>query len=303
MTDHNDWSWWTNALAGNRGELTRGDPKSGFYRSHNKACAIWRDETGALFASVSEGFCPRQPDEIDEAFGFWSQRPITYEVFETFMQTGKWPNSIETPAIEHAPETPEHDRVKAEVKAILTEAAAWFNGLPDGISTDDEDAKAANYAKALADLKSKAEDTRTAQKKPHLEAGRAIDAAWKPVVEAADEARKRVLAPTVTYRQKRADEEEAKRQADLRRQAEEASKVEEAGERAAPIVAAPKRATGLHAVKVVEITDRLALATYIANLNTEQPDFDEVLRKLARRLIERGVEVPGAKLKTEMRAR
>ena len=52
MTTDAQWTWWLEALAGKRGELTKGDPKSGFYRARKRACALrdgFADVLGGLY--------------------------------------------------------------------------------------------------------------------------------------------------------------------------------------------------------------------------------------------------------------
>ena len=72
---------------------------------------------------------------------------------------------------------------------LWNECSAWLERLgsiEDQVSAD----RCANYADALSDLEKKAEAFRTAEKKPVLDQGRVIDARWKPIVTAADEAKR-----------------------------------------------------------------------------------------------------------------
>ena len=318
MGNPEQYIWWQRALAGERGELTRGDPKSGFYRDRSRACAIWRDENGALQVSVTSGFCPRNPDEIDDAFGSWAGHPISYEDYKNFLETGRWPDSIDPPAPaigDNMAGMEPHERVLAEIKDLQERFDAWLKTLPNGIENDTQDAKAANYAKEIAALGTKADDTHKAEKAPHLEAGRKVDAAWKPVVAAAADAKKKILAPTTTYRVKRAAEAERARQAEQerlraesQRAHEEAVAAAERGEGPAaapvpsPIQTIPKRATGLRNVKVVQIDDLPTLAAQLAALPNPPEEFVEVCRKLARKMLEAGAETKGARLVNEQRA-
>lgn len=308
------WSWWLAALAGNRGELTRGDPKSGFYRTRdNRAAAIWRDDEGTLWADVKpDGYCPRLPDEIDEAFGSWSMRPVSHETYAAFVETGNWPDSIEPLATigDNSQNLAPHEAIEAQINELEDNWRRWFKSLRNGISNDDEDAKSDNYAKKLAELKTKAEDTRTTEKKPHLEAGRQIDATWKPIVDKADAVKKAVLAPTLQYRKDKADRIRREREAEIERQREENRKAAEAARAAnpdvkaapvAPVILPPAPKTGLRKVKVVQIHDLAALAAKIAALGTPHPDFLEVCTKIARKWLDAGVEVPGATLEIEER--
>jgi hypothetical protein len=298
--DH--FAWWRAAMAGNRESVETA--QCGYFRVGNRACSIYM-HAGELVAWVSDGFCPRTKDQIDEAFRHsWQQYPISYEVFAAFRETGRWPEQPAPVAVEHADDAPEHEKIKAEIEAVGAAAKEWLASLPNGISNDTEDGMAANYAKKLADLTKRAEDTRADQKKPILEAGRKIDGTWKPVVDLGETTRKAILAPTTEYRRKRAAEEAKARAAEEARLREEARK--HAAETNAPVVPPvtlpPKKPTGLRTVKVVEITSLQALAAQLASWNEPDEEFVETCRKIARKLLTAGVKVEGARLIDEQRA-
>jgi len=97
MNGDAQWAWWQNAVAGNRGELTRGNPKSGFYRDRrHRAIAIWREADGTLQCTVTViGKRPFQvvhDDEIDALFGECCQFPVPHAIYEDVAAHGKpWP--------------------------------------------------------------------------------------------------------------------------------------------------------------------------------------------------------------------
>lgn len=297
--DH--YAWWRAAMAGKRESVDTA--QCGYFRDRNRACSIYVSN-GSLVAWVSDGYCPRTKDQIDDSFKHsWQQNPISYEVFAAYQETGRWPEQPEPVAVEHDDKAPEHEKIRAEIEAVSAAAKNWLSSLPAGISNDVEDGMAANYAKTIAELTKRAEDTRAEQKKPILEAGRKIDATWKPIVEYGELARKSILAPTTEYRRKRAAEEAKARAAEEARLREEAKK--HAVENQAPmppVTLPPKKPTGLRTVKVVEITSLQALAAQLAAWNEPDEEFVEVCRKIARKLIQAGVKVEGARLIDEQRA-
>lgn len=305
MDNDTQWNWWLNALAGERGELTRGDPKSGCYRDRNRACMIWRDGDGKLFCETSSGFQPRTPDQIDEAFGFWSTNPISHEVYQAFRDTGRWPEDIDPPVAtigDNQASMEPHEAIQAEINDLLERYKGWLATLPNGIDDESSDAKANRYAIEIGALKKKAEDTHRSEKAPHLEAGKLVDASWKPVIASADDAKRAVLAPTLEYRQKRAEAERQAREAEIARQRAAQAEAKETGARPVPVAAPPKRATGLRTVKVTEITDLPALAAQIAALANPPPAFVDACRTIAAKWLADGITVNGAVQREEKRA-
>lgn len=88
--DINDWTWYQAALAGNRGELTRGDPKTGYYKQRGRGIAIWREADG-LHCETTSGFAPKHADAIDDLFGEASLCPIPHEVYHAVKAGVPWP--------------------------------------------------------------------------------------------------------------------------------------------------------------------------------------------------------------------
>ena len=74
------------------------------------------------------------------------------------------------------------------IALLWDDVSSWlkYNGpIVDQIQAD----RCANYASALSNLEALSEDMRVREKKPYLDAGRSVDAKWKPVIEAAKTAR------------------------------------------------------------------------------------------------------------------
>jgi hypothetical protein len=308
--DNNDWSWWRNALAGNRGELTRGDPKSGFFRDRKRACAIWRDEAGELCASVSSGYEPRHADEIDEAFGFWSMNPVSHEVYSAFMETGKWPEDTDTPAPSErgigdnmAGMTPA-EALKAELTDLQERAKAWFTSIGNTIKTQVEADRAANYASEFGALEAKGKDGHRVEKEPHLKKGREVDAAWKPTTEAAETAKKwmkRASEAFLIAEQSRLREvARARAEGERKAAAEAAARHEPPPAPSAPpepvrAKAGTTRAVSLRTRKIYQIDDIPAAAGFLANMKTPPDEFRQVVERIIRKLRSDGVEVPGVR--------
>ncbi|MDR3450532.1 MAG: hypothetical protein P4M15_12460, partial [Alphaproteobacteria bacterium] len=110
MTIHNDWTFWQNAIAGAKPETTPGTPHQGYFRNRYYEPAgdgkkrVVRYEAVAIWFDPAEGWqCARSKfgsgagmtvDQIDELFASCCRNPVSYEVYQEFSKTGKWPDEI-----------------------------------------------------------------------------------------------------------------------------------------------------------------------------------------------------------------
>lgn len=205
---------------------------------------------------------------------------------------------------------------------IETEASAWFDGAD--IENDAQADEVSRIIDAARKAKARFEADRKAEKQPHLDAGKAVDEAWKPITAAVDrvtEVAKGALTPWLLAQEKakREREAEARRVADeaaaaARRAAEEAdgslatAKARDAAiaeaEAAQSRVAAAERdkagAKGTGMARTVslrttwraEVSDRRALLNHVAR--TRPADLDAFLSEWANREVRTGArEVPG----------
>ncbi len=167
------------------------------------------------------------------------------------------------------------------------------------VTTDEQeaaiDAILDDFRKAGAD----AEKARKAEKKPHLEAGRAVDAKWKPVTDKATRggnACKDALTPYRTAKQAAKDKaaREAREEAEARQKAAQAAlkasddleakfAAEQQIEAAAKLVAVANKidrsATGLRTFYEAEITDRGAALRHYLTRSPER--FEALIQQLA----------------------
>lgn len=181
-----------------------------------------------------------------------------------------------------------------ELFALLSDTLAGGD-----VDSDDKesaiDALMDDFRKASKD----ADKARTDEKKPHLEAGKAVDAKWKPVTEKADRgvtACKDALTPYRVAKQKAKDEaarkareeaearekaaQEALRQSDdleakfaAEQELEAAKKLSQSANRI------DRQATGLRTSWEAEITDRAAALRHYLKQNPAQ--FLELIEQLA----------------------
>ncbi|MFO1148312.1 MAG: hypothetical protein U1E62_08040 [Alsobacter sp.] len=174
----------------------------------------------------------------------------------------------------------------AEILALRETASDWLavaSPLTEQIEAD----RAANFAERFSNLEKQAEAARVAAKAPILEAGRAIDATWKPVVDQAASGKslmKRALEPF------------------LKAERERLLTLQETGDIAAqsspPRAGTQGRRIGLRQQRRVVLRDRDALIRHYRR----EPRFWEhegvaaVLLELADADLKAGRQVPGAEL-------
>ena len=83
-----------------------------------------------------------------------------------------------------------------EIDDLMLEARNWLDGEP--ITNEQQAEAVSSLLNRLRRVSKDADEARTTEKQPHLEAGRAVDAKWKPIISKADLAAstaKQALAP------------------------------------------------------------------------------------------------------------
>lgn len=229
------------------------------------------------------------------------------------------------------PEPTPLEAFKAHVDDLYMEAETWLDGEP--ISNADQAAKVTALKGMLSAAAKDADAKRAEEKAPHLEAGRQVDAAWKPIVDRAKKAltvAQKALTPWLeaVEAENRRKALEAQREADeaaarLREQAiasressaladEDVREVlEDEAKAAARRAAAATKQTStvrtdhgkatLRTVWLFEVEDRRALLNHYLRQKPEA--FEELLRDLAGKDVRAGARVlPGVRIWDERRA-
>lgn len=309
-----DYTYWQSALAGKFLPVHDGDPQLGFYRKRTKKAgpfvpvAIW-DEGGKVVALVD---C--QQADPAEIWTYVCQHPITEEQYRERVATGKWHDEDEAVTSSLA-----HDTSNAAdpVEAMADQIDAALAGADEykEITTDEAAAKAQSLRSRLLELSGEADKTREAEKKPHLEAGRAVDAKWQPLVKKAKEAADRIRAALGAHETRKAREEEDRRiKAEPERvkaAAEAALKggaiTDKAPEPAPAPVAVPEqsiairgaygRAAAVKVVKVAKVVDQDAAYGFLKS----HKELIDLIGKLSQRAVDAGYAVPGVSVTDERR--
>lgn len=295
------YEWWRNALNGVFGTTHAEEPQPGFYRSRRqdkqtgavtfKAVAYWYKEDGTLRCQ----FDGKDVDEntAREAWPYVSRRPITHELFKAAREGAAWPDLNEVVAKDNA--APADDSIEAIQERIddLTREAERLTKA--GAATDQATAdQASDVANTLGELQNKIVDLHRAEKKPHLDAGRATDTKWFGLRDHAENWKKALKAIVVTpYLAKRAAEVDAAKIAAI-----------STGTPAADVPqgrvtsGSSKRSTGLRTYYSAEIQDKAKLLEALK----DHPRVLAVLQEIADDAAKTQVALPGCVVKSEKRA-
>jgi len=221
---------------------------------------------------------------------------------------------------------PIHESLMMELEDVHLEASNFLDG---GEVENEKQAEAIGlFVKKARELKKKAEEARVSEKEPHLEAGRAIDAKFKPVTTRADLIVKAAQAPLTRWLEKlevqkreeaerirREAEEAQRRAAEAQREAERAGNLEaledaqreqdsadllaktakRAEKEKANVGGGGGRSIGLRSRTVAEVEDYKALLSYV--MRTDPEPLREWLRDYAQKAVP--AQLDGVKLKTE----
>jgi len=219
------------------------------------------------------------------------------------------------------PNAPPLQTIGLDIDDLYDEAKNHLDGKP--IETEGQAEAVATLLDRIRKARRAADDQRATEKRPHDDAAKAIQAAWKPLLDKCDLAAdtcKKALTPwqlklEEEQRQRaneaRAAAEKAQREAqaalaasrgdDLTARAEAEAKLKDADkasklagklDRAKPQVAGADRAIGLRTAYRTEVTDMTAFARWAwANRREE---YEAFLTDLAEREGRRGpVQIPG----------
>lgn len=310
------WAWWQSALKdpskiGSK-ELPVHDsePQQGYYRVRYgkdkpfEPVAIWKDDNGQWLAY-------RSGREVN-AEAIWTsccRNPVSYEAYQYAADGKGWPDDDKIVASQVKPMIPgdlpnsqgvdEAETIRDQIEAALAGMSAYAK-----VTDDETAAKALSLRNRLNELSREADKVRTKEKEPHLEAGKAVDAKWQPLVKkakaGADQVRDAIGAfETEKLRiqreaRRKAEEEARKATQDARgEQTASAAVIERPQAETAPAPIKPTYGKAASvAVKIVlkDVTDWKALAVYMC----DHPTAQDMLRQLAQRAIDAGrTNIPG----------
>lgn len=146
------------------------------------AVAVWRGPDGVLQAvEVKDG--TYSSVSVDDAMLYAWKHPVTEEAYNLFTETGRWPDDVGP-----GHNTPPLDGPDGLADVIDSAILAALGEVKDGIADQLQCDRAQNYRDRLLKLAKQVEAEHKKEKAPILEAGRAVDAKWKPLAKRIEEA-------------------------------------------------------------------------------------------------------------------
>lgn len=310
-----DYSYWANALKGEFGPIFDSEAFPGFYRKRTgKAagyvpCAIW-EQDGNLVALVDG-----QAADPSAVWSYVADKPISEAHYRERVETGKWWDEDSATTASLSPPPIGHNQGPTDPAEILSEqitaALAGVDAYAE-VKDDETASKAQSLRSRLLELSREADGIRVKTKEPHLEAGRAVDTLYQPLVK-----NSKAGADTIAKALGAFETAKAREAAMVAKIAEDARKkaLEEAQAKApigvtvevepAPVVAAaPARIAGSYgraaSVKPVKIATVANQDLAYAFLRL-QPELVELIQKLAQKMVTTGMTVPGVEITEERR--
>lgn len=283
------YEFWRRRLAGEQLPIHDGEYQAGFYRVKSRdgthhPVAYWFGKDGKVRCRIGDKDVSEQ---IAAERWMWASKwPITHELYKSVIGGAPWPDQHEmVTKSNQAPPDDSFEGLKEAIDDLAREAARLIS--KGAAQTQDDADRASDLANRISDLQKKADGIRAAEKKPHDEAAKAVQAKWLPILDAADiykRLKNAVVAPFLTKKQAAEREEReaaAKAGTPLPEQARSTTK---AGTRG--------RSVALRTQKQVVIEDRAAVLAYFAD-GQQMTDF---LQDMAERAVRAGVTPKGVKV-------
>lgn len=314
------WQWWRDALAGKSPAIDANSPQCGFYKRRDGKGGAWLPVMIRMDGDVLR--CRVGSDSSADPFDVWTWcagNPVSKEDAKFAFENGEWPGD--------APQIGDNSgdlSLAEQIKDYASQALGWLRkaGIKDAATKD----RAANYRAELLRLSKEADAQRVAEKKPHDDAAKAVQAKWKPLTDEADAAAEELRAALTAFMtaEKRAAEKAAREKYEAEQRAAAVARAEVEAQRAklmrddpiaaltspepelppAPLPPEPVkiqaggqrgRKTGLREVTRYVVTDHKAALAFFA----DSEDVRELIGKLAERASKAGVAVPGVEKKIE----
>lgn len=249
------WTYWQALIAGNEPpDIHPAFAPPGFYRydiidnrngHRSTVVAIWdedaqRNKIPKVFR-IGSGHpilidtLAKEEDFCTNKFSRFSRKAITHDVYSEWLRTGEFPKTVADKAIENsraaAVEEPGVGHNSGDLHAFETfedQAAAALAGLADAKKVESaEAAKAAQSLRnRLTEIASEGDKAREVEKKPHLDAGRAVDERWNPRIKELRKSASDLRAAIEGFKTREANE----RRREAERRAAEANPVIPTGE-------------------------------------------------------------------------
>lgn len=331
-----NYSWWQRAIAGEKiGGPTlpiyEGEPQPGFFRRRISRAGPY---TGVAIFEHDGKLVAVQDKKAADPLEIWTwvaKYPITEAAYRQWESTGVWPDEdqgvTESLAVT-APPPNRESMLQAITDVVLPvgerllghnnppqDEAEILKGQIDAASANMADyaeirddtgaAKAQSLRSRLLELSGTADKRRETEKAPHLEAGKAVDAKWQPLVRAAKAAADTLRSAMSAYETRKMQAEKVAAEAAAKAAAAKpAPKGAESAVLPATTTTAPVpeanttvrgaygRAASVKLVKVAVVKDQDAA---YAAMRTHK-ELVELIAKLAQRATDAGIAIAGVEV-------
>jgi len=317
-----DFDWWRAAVNGKRGDLTIGECECGYYAENNRIpVAITREADGSLKAWIGTKNDLRtvvaDAGFAETRFSFFCTKPVSYEHYKAAFEGGGWPWEVPDPAANDAAENPRavagdneppeeltpDQKVARNVAALEKQVKAWIEEIGGKPTTKVQADLVTNYREKFLAFENEAEAKRKAEKKPHWDAGNAVDAKWNPIVDGAKTLKVQLwdIGQAYIKAENARLAEEARKENE--RLAEKARLAKALNPEAPPVEVAPvvaqtvtigtvRQVSERKVAGLVEVADLAAFAAYLAG--EDDVDLKVCLLKVARAKVKANVaHLPG----------
>jgi hypothetical protein len=184
------WAWWRKALEGEFGPIHENDPQPGWYRMRHGRHGPW---VPVRIALSGDGLIAEKAGRCVDPGDVWTwccRYPVAEaEARAVLAGASVWPDGA--PGRGHNSRAMGEDLLDGDSFASLAFEAEMLCGCAETFLATTEELleqraadRAAQLACDLTALEKKLDAARTREKHPALEACRATDARWKPVVQA-----------------------------------------------------------------------------------------------------------------------
>lgn len=305
----NVYGHWQRRLAGEVLPLENENPMPGFYRMRRKEglpipVAYWqqgdvvRCRVGDTDVSIERG---------NDVWTSCCAHPISEDAYRAVAERGEpWPD-IDPTVSEQARHgmggnrPPDGDElIREQITSAKAGVATYVT-----VTSDEQAAQAQTLRSRLLELKAAAEKAHKIEKQPYLDAGRAVDARWLPLVKEAQTAADAIRGALSAFETDKLRKQQAEAQA-AARLAMEAQAAGIPAPLPPPTPAAPTKIKGAvgkaASVGVVKIVTVMDFDAVYHNFKAN-PDLQKLLTKLAQNAVDAGYPCPGVTVTEERRVR
>ncbi len=180
------YDFWRTTLRGEKRPIDVNTPQPGYYRKRRGRGGPYEP---VLIAIGPDGKAiARVGNDAVDAYTIWqwcAGNPVSEKDARTAFETGKWSGDIDESDL--TPRIGDNSgdlTLEQEIADACESALSWLTKLGT-VKSQDDATRAQNLGDKIAKLAKRADEQRDAEKRPHLEAGRAVDAQWRPWIDQA----------------------------------------------------------------------------------------------------------------------